>query len=189
MADPLTFPIPFPSDNEVAHAYFSEAARHLEDASALHRGNRYPGAITSIMKAVELSLKSLLILNGIRGWHDLMTHKVMTHIIMMKNSTIFENLLNALKSQMPTVEADIQEIERLVPDKQKLDKLTLADAENTEYPYFVYEAGGAEMYRPAKAFDEARSIKYFHTAYRLLDAMQKLSPEIAAWGVELCSPL
>ncbi len=77
MAAPLTFAVPFPSNDEVAHAYFSEAARHLQDARTLHDGARPAGSVTSAMKAVELSLKSLLILHSIRGWNDLMTHKVM----------------------------------------------------------------------------------------------------------------
>ena len=183
------FSVPLPRDSELAHAYFSEAIRHLKDARILHEADRYAAAITSTMKATELGLKSLLILYGIRGWHDLNKHNVMA---VAKSISVLDSLLNALKSQYRTVVSDIEEMERLVPDKQTLLKLTLADAQNTEYPFFAEEPGLAHSYRlylPEAYFDEVSSRKYFRTAFQLLTAIQSISPEVAAWGLSPGSSL
>lgn len=183
------FSLPFPRDNELAHAYFSEAARHLQDARILHAASRYAGAITSTMKAVELGLKSLLILHGVRGWHDLNTHRIMG---VAKTISVFDSLLDALKSQHPTLISDVEEIERLVPDKQSLGKLKFEDAQNTEYPFFATESETPRHYRlylPETSFDEPTSERYFLTAHRLLSSIQALSPEANAWQIALSSPL
>ncbi len=60
--------IPFPREGQMAEAFYREAARHLQDARVLHRSQRHPGSITSAMKAVELGLKSVLIIDGATGW-------------------------------------------------------------------------------------------------------------------------
>ena len=183
------FYLPFPHDDDLARAYFSEAIRHLQDARVLHEVGRYAGAITSTMKATELGLKSLMILYGIRGWHDLNTHRMMTVV----KFPIFDNLLTALKSHYPTVVSDVEEIERLVPEKQSLSKLTFIDAQNTEYPFFAEEAAinprRYRLYLPEAYFDKRTSEEYFQTAHRLLSTIQTISPEASAWGLVVCPSL
>ncbi len=73
-------PLPlFPNNKEYARALHEEAVRHLEDARILHEAGRYPGSITSSMKAVELSLKAVFVLDGTQGWFDgLLQHDVLT---------------------------------------------------------------------------------------------------------------
>jgi HEPN domain-containing protein len=63
-AGPLPLPVSFPSPDALAQEFFAEAVRHLGDARVLHRARRYPGAITASMKAVELAIKAVLIVDG-----------------------------------------------------------------------------------------------------------------------------
>ncbi len=189
MTATTTFSVPLPGDSEMARAYFSEAIRHLQDARILHEAGRYAGAITSAMKAAELGLKSVLILYGVRGWHDLLTHRV---IATVKSISILDDLMDALKSQYPSIVLEVEELERLVPDRQNLSKLALADAQNTEYPFFAEEFNLSRNYRlylPEIHFDEAKSVTSFRTALRLLSAIQAISPEVSAWGLMLGSSL
>src|SRR5690242_16661223 len=85
MSSPVPPPPPrpaFPNQDAYARKFFGEAARHLGDAWILHREGRYPAAITSSMKAAELGLKAVLIVEGSMGWWDQLqrTHKPLDEI-------------------------------------------------------------------------------------------------------------
>lgn len=72
----------FPRAEEYARCFFAEAVRHLVDASVQHRAGRYPAAITSSMKAAEMAIKAVLILEGSLGWWDRLqaTHQPLTDV-------------------------------------------------------------------------------------------------------------
>ncbi len=78
----------FPDKDVLACALFKEAIRHQEDARILHDAQRYPAAIASAMKAAELGVKTIIVLDGALGWWDktFMTHSPMTEI---KLSAVF----------------------------------------------------------------------------------------------------
>ena len=179
-----------PDDNRLANAYFKEATRHLEDARLLHDGSRYAGAITSSMKAIELGLKSLLILEGTRSWVDLNKHEVFTKII--ADQHLFRKIQDAIVTQDPTLIGEIRAIEKLVPQKQELGKLEIDVATNTEYPFFARNATPPpdfDLYFPGTYFSETMSKRHFKTARRLLVTLQTISTFINAWSIAICSDL
>ena len=186
--------LPFPRENQYAQALFNEACRHLADARILHVGKRYAGSITSTMKAVELSLKASIILYGGSNWLDsaLQTHNVFAEIKKWPNVT--QSFLDILHTHDPTLLADLEVLERLIPNKPDLKKLEYELAANTEYPFFAFIPGAMPslsimLYLPGLHFTQAESIKHFQTAYRLVTALQTLSPEMAAWKARLCRML
>ena len=183
---------PLPRANELARAYYQEAARHLEDAWILHQAQRYAGSITSSMKAVELGVKSVLILNGASGWLDdiLRTHDILKGIEGHPNITL--SFLDALGRHDSTLQSDIKLLEALVPVKQDVKKLEYEVAANTEYPFFAFKSGSPpsaslQLYAPGSHFVSSDSEKHFRTARRLLEALKKLEPEIKRWKVPLCA--
>ena len=186
--------LPFPRETEMAAAFFREAARHLQDARILHRSKRHPGSITSAMKAVELGLKSVLLLHGARSWLDsaLQTHGVLAEI--NKTPQLTQSLLNAISSHDAQLPADIELLEQLTPFKPDIKKLEISQAANTEYPFFAFVPGAPpistfQLYTPEQYYSLADSEKYFQTAHRTLSALQQLSPEVRKWKVRLCQPL
>lgn len=186
--------LPFPRESQMARALFAEAARHLQDARILHSNKRYAGSITSTMKAVELGLKSVLVLYGATGWLDpvLHSHNVFAEII--KLPTVTQSFLNALENYDSALLDDLKLLEQFIPAKPDVKKLTYAEAANTEYPFFAFMPGSMPsasltLYSPGEHFTQAESVKHFQTAYRLLTALMALSPEIKNWKVRLCRNL
>ena len=186
--------LPFPTETEMAAAFFQEAARHLQDARILHRCGRFPGSVTSAMKAVELSLKSMLLLYGATGWlgATLQTHKVFAEI--KKTPFLTQDFTNALSNYDTFLPSDIELLEELTPFKPDVKKLEMSEAANTEYPFFALVPGtqanaAFQLYMPETYYSSADSQKHFQTAYRLLSALQALSPQIKAWKIRLCRPL
>lgn len=186
--------LPFPREEQMAEAFFREAARHLQDAQIFHRNQRHPGSITSAMKAVELGLKSVLLLYGAVGWLDsaLQTHKVFAEI--NKTTLLTQGFLDALSNHDVTLPSDIELLEELTPFKPDIRKLEMKDAANTEYPFFAFVPGAPpnttfQLFTPGTYYTSADSQKHFRTAYRPLSALQALSPEVKAWKVRLCRPI
>ncbi len=178
----------------MTEAFFREAARHLQDARIFHRSGRHPGSITSAMKAVELGLKSVLLLYGAAGWLDaaLQTHKVFAEI--NKTPLLTQGFLDALSNHDMALPSDIELLEELVPFKPDVKKLEMSHAANTEYPFFAFVPGAPpnttfQLFTPDAYYTSADSIKHFRTAYRLLSALQLLSPKIKAWKIRLCRPV
>ncbi len=186
--------LPFPREEQMAKAFFQEAARHLQDARVLHLSQRFPGSITSTMKAVELSLKSVLVVNGAAGWLEpaLQTHRVFGEIT--RSALLTQKFLDALSNYDAQLFFDIELLEKLVPLKPDIKKLEISQAGNTEYPFFAFVPGAnpsitARLYQPETYFTSADSAKHFSTAHRLLSALAMLDPEIKDWKVVLCQPL
>jgi len=184
----------FPKEAEMAEAFFREAARHLQDARILHRSGRHPASVTSAMKAVELGLKSILLLYGATGWLSsaLQTHKVFGEL--KKTVPLTQKLMNALSNYDTSLPSDIELLEELTPFKPDVKKLEMSDAANTEYPFFALVPGSRststfQLYEPETYYSSANSQKHFRTAHRLLSALQALSPEIKAWKIRLCHPI
>lgn len=184
--------LPFPKDEDVARAFFAEAVRHLQDARVLHVSTRYAAAMTSSMKAVELSLKSLLIVHGASRWLDnaLNSHAVLKE--MSNVTSVSEPLLDAIETFDSTLLGDIKLLEKLVPSKINVSRLTFDEAANTEYPFLAFDPSAIStltLYSPSHAFRDADSLHSFRTAYRLLHALKSLSPEIQVWKTRLCRSL
>ena len=117
----------------MAEAFFREAARHLQDARIFYQNRRHPCSITSAMKAVELGLKSALLLHGATGWLDaaLQTHKVFAEI--NKTPLLTQGFLTALSNYDAALPSDIELLEELTPFKPDIKKLEMSHAANTEY--------------------------------------------------------
>ncbi len=186
--------LPFPREEKLAKAFFQEAARHLQDARIFYRNQRHPGSITSSMKAVELSLKSILFLHGAVGWLDsaLQTHKVFAEI--SKTPFLTQHFLDALSNYDTALLSDLALLEELVPFKPDIKKLEMSHAANTEYPFFAFVPGPPpsttfQLYTPETFYTASDSRKHFLTAHRLLSALQALFPETKAWKIRLCRSL
>ncbi len=186
--------LPFPGERELAQAYFREAARHLGDARVLYVRHRHAASLTSTMKAVELGLKSVLILHGAGRWLNdaLESHNVLAKL--KGSSSTTQSLLDALTGYDATLLSDIELLEKLTPVKQDAKKLEFEVAANTEYPFFAFLPGSLHgqtpsLYTPGTHFSGSESRQHFQTAYRLLKALPLLSPEMKGWKIPLCRPL
>ena len=76
------------------------------------------------MKAVELGLKSMLLLYGAAGWLDaaLQTHKVFAEI--NKTALLTQGFLDALSNHDTALPSDIELLEELVPFKPDISSQT-----------------------------------------------------------------
>jgi hypothetical protein len=178
----------FPDTEEIAKAFFEEAIRHLEDALILHRKQRHPASITSSMKAAELGLKALFILDGAMGWWPKAQD---THTPWNDASkvAILKRHQDILKAQLPTLEADITALEKLSPGKPNLNADGPDEQANTEYPFPSFDKDRstglymASMHRPDLFFDRATSEVHYTTAHKLLVTLRIHYPTIASWRI------
>jgi hypothetical protein len=192
---PTSTPPRFPSKDEYARKFFVEARRHLEDARILHQAARYPAAITSSMKAAEIAIKAVLILEGSLGWWEKLqqTHEPFNEI---RQHALLKYHSRALEQHSPTLIAGLTALEKLAPSRPDKGPLTFETQANTEYPFFYLQppaASGAEdtghRVGPAEYFTEAESLKHYRTAHELMAVYQMLHAEVAAWGVGLPAAL
>lgn len=156
------------------------------DARILHVADRYPGSITSSLKAVELGLKSLLLLDGTTVLLDKLfqTHNVFTAIVVRHYRTTHLDILSTYDALLPS---DIIQLEILIPSRQDIQNLDINQTANTEYPFYAQIPPSIPaLYIPGSHFGLPDSEKHFRTAHRLLSALQTLYPEIATWGIPLC---
>jgi hypothetical protein len=187
-------PVAFPRPDELARKFFEEAVRHLGDARVLHRAKRYPGAITSTMKAAELGIKAALILDGSLGWWDKLqqTHKPLEDI---RNHGVLKFHYQALLQHDPTLITNVAALEKLVPTRPDVQKFSAETEANTEYPFFYLEQSTAgaptvsHLVGPSEYFTETDSKDYYRAARELLMAYRTLYSQIAAWGIRLPRPL
>lgn len=176
----------FPQADELARKFFQEAVRHLGDARVLHRRKRYPGAITSSMKAAELGVKAALIVDGSMGWWDKLqqTHKPLDEI---KTHGVLKFHHEALQQHNRTLITAVAALERLVPSRPDTQKFGAETEANTEYPFFYLEQSTAgasttsHLVGPSEYFAETDSRDHYRTARELLIAYQALYPQIRAW--------
>jgi hypothetical protein len=146
------------------------------------------------MKAAELGMKAGLILDGCMGWWDRLqqTH---TPFKEMKDQAVLEGHHHLLTNHQPTLVAGIEALEKLVPSKPDLRKLTLETQVNTEYPFFYLQSGGVNsppvggLTGPSDYFTERDSLGHYRTAHELLTAYRVLFPRIHAWKLRLPAPL
>lgn len=176
----------FPKHGDYARSLFTEATRHLLDARILHLADRYPGSITSSLKAVELSLKALLLLDGTTTLLDKLfqTHNVFTNVVSKYFKTTHLDILSTYDAWLPS---DLIQLELLIPGRQDIQNMDIIQAANTEYPFFAqYSPAIPVLYMPGFYFIQTNSEKHFRTTHRLLFALQTLYPEITAWSIPLC---
>jgi HEPN domain-containing protein len=187
--------IAFPHQDEYAREFFGEAVRHLEDARTLHRMKRYAEAITSAMKAAELGVKAVLILDGSMGWWEKLqqTH---TPLDDMRHHPVLKYHYQRLEQHDHGVlVADVMLLEKLVPSRPGAGSLDLATQENPEYPFFFLDPGhsgvppSSHLVGPRHHFTETDSTEHYRTARRLLGVYQTLYPQVKAWKHRLPKPI
>ena len=197
MSTPAPTPPPrpaFPSQDIYARKFFVEAVRHLEDARILHAAGRYPAAITSSMKAAELGLKGVLILEGSMGWWDQLqrTHKPLDEI---RQHSVLKHVLQDLELHDAALITGVTAMEKLAPARPDAKSFTLETQANTEYPFFYLQpapAGGpdtAHLAGPSEYFTEPESLTHYRTGHALLTACEALYTPVAHWSLSLPDPL
>ena len=176
----------FPEKEPFARAFFAEAARHLEDARILHTAQRYPASITSSMKAAELGMKCVFILDGALGWWDKLftSHKpfedAKTHVILSHHAEALFKANAALK-------AGTQRLERLIPNQPGKQNFDPEKEENPEYPFVSVEFDNqsrrdyVRVNEPRFYFDSDKSKDLYRIAREVLETIQAAHPAVAAW--------
>lgn len=193
MSTPAPPPAPrpaFPDPNGYARKFFAEAVRHLEDARILHGEGRYPAAITSSMKAAELGLKAVLILEGSMGWWEQLqrTHKPLDDI---RQHPVLKHVCQELEQHNAALIGGVTAMEKLAPARPDAKSFTFETQANTEYPFFYLQpnpAGGpdtAHLVGPSEYFTEPESRTHYRTGHALLTACQNLYAQVGAWGISL----
>lgn len=180
----------FPDKNTLAQALFGEGVRHLEDAQVLHNAQRYPAAIASAMKAAELGVKTMVVLDGALGWWDKIftTHTPLSDI---KAVDFFRHHVNKLESYSRTLVADVEEMERLAPTRPGAQRYQVEREKNPEYPFLSYTAvfsadmGQFRLDTPSSFFTKDDSYKYSNTAQELLNAITTQYTDVAQWQLTL----
>ncbi len=180
----------FPDKNALAHALFKEGIRHLEDACVLHDKQRYPAAIASAMKAAELGVKTVVVLDGALGWWEKLftTHSPLTEI---KELPIFRHHRTILENHRSTLIREVVELESLAPTRPGARAYDIQHEQNPEYPFLSHtidnttRAGSFRLDAPSSYFLEADSKKYFNTAQDLLNAITTQYIDVAQWQLTL----
>lgn len=186
----------FPAPEGYARALFEEALRHLEDARVLHHAARYPASLSSSMKAAELAVKSVLVLDGALGWWERLhlTHSPVTDIT---NHTLLRRHYDLLESYRAGLPGDVIQLEAFAPERPGAARFVAGVAgagiarveTNPEYPFI--EAGVdpatrapiARLHRPTTFFGEPESRRCFGIARDLISALQSVYAEVAAWSL------
>lgn len=191
---PPALPVVFPQHQDLARKFFSEAVRHLGDARVLHQARRYPGSIASSMKAAELGLKSVLIVDGSLGWWDRLqqTHKPLDEI---RTHDVLKYHYQALEQHSLALITAVAALERLAPSRPDAKSFSLETQANTEYPFFYLDpsaAGGpptAHLVGPSEFFTDTYSLEHYRTAYELLTTYRVLYAPVRAWKLHIPRPL
>ncbi len=177
----------FPSTEQFAHAFYGEAARHLEDARILQEASRTAAAITSAMKASELGVKTVLLLDNAAGYYEKVyaTHKPLTEIA---NHIILKRIPAEIDKGRKGLAFDIGQLEQLEPKKPGTEKFGVAEA-NTEYPFLMMAGDATVKYAvlntPTAYFPPADALKYYRLGHELLTVLAAIYPVIAAWSITL----
>ncbi len=180
----------FPDKDALARVLFEEGIRHLEDARVLHEARRYAAAIASAMKAAELGIKTVIVLDGALGWWDktFTTHSPLTDI---KALPIFRHHIVMLEEYRNTLIREVVEMESLAPTRPGAKAFDIELEKNPEYPFLSYKvdpatgSGGFRLDAPSSYFAEADSQKYFNTAQDLLNAVATKYPAVSQWKLPL----
>lgn len=193
---PVTVPL-LPSASLHGRAFWEEAVRHLVDARVLHVNGRYPASIASSMKAAELGLKSVLILDNVMGWWEklLSVHDPLT-TIQTTGRPVLTRHYDAINNADPALVTNVKSLESLAPRSQttgRFDQST-AGVVNPEYPFLTVAPdpmGGlvSSLNRPEVFFDEATSRSHYETAHSFLTLLPTQYNDIAVWAILLPSAL
>lgn len=190
MLSPSSLASVFPDADAFARAFFEEGVRHLSDARVLHQKSRHASSVTSSMKAAELGIKSVLILEGAMGVYEKVfnTHKPLTEI---EKHPLLKRLNPLLEAHRADLSLNVREMESLEPTQFGKGNYDPAAGEaNTEYPFLVktLDASGntvARLQSPQTYFDNAQSLRYYRLAHELLVALPLLYPDMKKWRVSL----
>jgi len=180
----------FPAKEPFARAFFQEATRHLEDAQILHKAARYPASITSSMKAAELGVKTILILDGALGWWDklMTTHKPVEDITAHQ---ILRHNLDKLNAKRPKIDVAVRKLEQLIPNQPGKQNFVKDNEANPEYPFVSAENDrltGRDFIKteePRLYFTEARSKELYGIAREVFVAVQAAYPPVTEWQIVL----
>ncbi len=178
----------FPNTDAFGQAMFEEALRHLQDAYVLHQASRWPGAITSSMKAAELGFKSILILEETFGWWE----KVTTSHSPMGDASAHAVLSQIVTRFSPRLVSTIKEMERLSPSQlgRKAFSGQNQDERNPEYPFVLVDETGVSLGKPSSSFvDFQISENYYEAARELLITAAGQYAVIGGWGLIIPDPL
>ena len=188
-----TVEIPFPKQTDYARTLFEEAVRHFHDSKILHENHRYAASITSASKAVEMSLKSLLMLDAATTLipNLFQTHRVYQNILY--EYKVYKTTHDAMLDAYDTgLRSSILELEGLTPDKPDPKDTNRNKAINTEYPFFVAEINkenktieATALHAPGTFFNESDSARHLDTAKRLLAALQAIYSDIQQWNINI----
>ena len=177
----------FPTQQEYARLLFQEAVRNFRDGYVLHRNRRFAAAITSAVKAVEIGLKSLLMLDASTTMvaDVFQTHRIFQAYIIEMN--IYKSThASYLDSYDPNLRRRIIELEQLIPSKPSAKKTDFTDVVNTEYPFFVATTTQpTQLIAPGIYFGRSESAKHLKTARDVLKALLDVYPTINSWGITL----
>jgi hypothetical protein len=155
---------------------------------------RYPGAITSSMKAAELGIKAALIVDGSLGWWDRLqqTHKPLEDI---RSHGVLQCHYQALHQHAPALITGVAALEKLVPSRPDIQKFSEETEANAEYPFFYLEPSTAgapatsHLVGPSEYFTESHSRDHYRAAHDLLTAYRTLYIQIRSWNHRLPRPL
>lgn len=180
----------FPDKNKFARVLFEEGIRHLEDAHILHNARRYPAATASAMKAAELGVKTIIVLDGALGWWDktFTTHSPLTDI---KALPFFNHYIKTLGEYRLALIEEVVEMESLAPTRPGAKAYDIQREQNPEYPFLSYiidpvtRDGAFRLDAPSSYFTEAHGRRYFNTAQDLLNAITTQYTDVAQWQLVL----
>jgi hypothetical protein len=185
--------IPLLPDSSLhGRAFWEEAVRHLNDAYVLHTNHRYPASIASSMKAAELGLKSVLILDNVMGWWEklLSVHDPLT-TIQNTGRPVLTRHYDAINNADSALVTRVKDLESLAPRSQSSGRFeqSTAGVVNPEYPFLTVapDAGGliARLNRPETFFTEADSHNHYETAHRFIELLPTQYAELIGWVIPL----
>ncbi|HEY3330702.1 MAG TPA: hypothetical protein VGK19_11810 [Capsulimonadaceae bacterium] len=154
----------------------------------MHANHRFAAAITSSAKAVELAIKTSILLNNSMGWWDKVfsTHKPLDDIA---NHAVLKGIIPIVDAQDGSLRSAIIAIERLAPSAPGKNQFASDGEENTEYPYLGLDNSAdpttLKIFHPGEKFGLADSEKHLQTARRTLVAIAGGYKEVADWALKI----
>jgi hypothetical protein len=156
----------------------------------LHNAKRFPGSITSTLKASELGIKAVLILDGAFGWWDKLqiTHAPLTAI---ESHISLKKHFQRVAAQDAGLPASIKSLEKLVPGKLGAGSFNELDEANTEYPFAYAGTDPATNSKsvvlkcPGDYFTDVLSRDHYTAARDLLLILQAEYPGLNAMAIVL----
>ena len=139
------------------------------------------------MKASELDLKAVFILDNCVGYYDKVyaTHKPLTDAA---THPILNRVPLEIEARRKGLNSEIRRLEQLEPTQFGKKGFDPEEA-NTEYPFLLLAVAMgvdyATLKSPAAYFTAAESLRLYRIAHELLTLLPTLYPAIAAWSLAL----